>query len=224
MSTTTTTTTTEAEIILRRAARIIRTVCGEEWGDGETVMDLGVGIVGGDSDAVWVTGDWNDTRHYNRATGQWVTMDNMPSRVLAALERIGVDCWWHDTCDRCAECHRLIDTEQMFGTAPAIWTDDAGHVCVECVVEDLAAYVEDYVNNPDRALPSQLDADAMIAAGWEYSAGDYRSGWCGRADSPAEILAEILAESPEGAEVVFQVTDAHMFELAFTVWTRTPQD
>ena len=217
-------TTTDTRTTLDRAARIIRTVCGEEYGDGETVMDLGVGIVGGDPVAVWVTGDWNDRTHYNRATGELVTMDDTPSRVLAALERVGVDCWWYDTCDRCAECHRLVDTEPTFGTAPTIWVDDAGHVCVECVAEDLAAYTEDYVNNSDRALPSQLDADAMIAAGWEYNSADYRSGWYGRHDSPAEILAEILADSPEGTEVVFQVTDAHMFELAFTVWTKTPQD
>lgn len=217
-------TTTDTRTTLDRAARIIRTVCGEGYGDGETVMDLGVGIVGGDSDAVWVTGDWNDTRTYDAETRTWTTTDNTPSRLLAALERVGVDCWWYDQCSVCPECYRLVDTEPMFGTAPAIWVDDAGYTCLDCVALDLAAYTEDYVNNSDKALPSQLDTAAMIDAGWEYNGGDYRSGWYGRHDSPAEILAEILADSPEGTEVVFQVTDSHMFELAFTVWTKTPQD
>lgn len=216
--------TTTTETTLNRAARLIHAATGEEYGDGLTVMDMGVGIVDGDPDTVWVTGNWNDDRKHDPATGQWITTDDTASRLAAALERIGVDCWWYDTCAQCSECHRLIDTEQMFGTAPAIWVDDAGHVCVECVAADVNAYAEDYVNDSDRALPSQLDSDAMIDAGWEYNGGDYRSGWYGREDSPADILAAILDESPEGTEVVFQVTGGHMFELAFTVWTKTPRD
>lgn len=215
-------TTTEPAKVAERAARLIRTVCGESWGDGETVTDIGHGIVDGDPDAVWVAGDWNDRTRFDPETRQWITTDDTPGRLLAALERVGVQAYWYDTVSTCPECYRLIETEVMYGTPPAMWSD-AGYVCLECVARDLDAYTEDYVNDSDRALPSQLDSDALIAAGWEYTGADHRSGWYGRHDSPAEVLAEILADSPEGTEVVFQVTDAHMFELGFTTWTRTPE-
>lgn len=215
-----TTETTEART-LRHASRLIKAVTGEEYGDGMTVMDIGVGIAEGSQDTVWVTGDWNDTRVYDEQSNSWKVTDNTPSRLLSALERIGVDCWYHDQCSVCPECYRLIDTEQMFGTAPAIWVEDSGLTCLECVAKDLNDFIEDYIDNSDRALPSQLEDEVLTAAGWTSHDEDFRNGWYGREDSPAKIMEGIHAESPEGTEVIFQITSSNMFELSFNVWTRT---
>lgn len=214
---------TSTQTTIDRAVRLIRAATGDDYGDGLTVMDMGVGIVDGDPDAVWVTGNWNDDRKHDPATGQWITTDDTASRLAAALERIGAEPWWYDTCSQCSECWRLIDTEVMFGTAPSIWVDGHGDTCLECVEKDVNDYLDEYINDPSKALPSQLDADVVAAAGWERLDEDYRSGWYGREDQPDEILAAVLAEAGEDAEVVFQVTSAHMFELSFVVWLRVPE-
>ena len=212
-----------AQVTLGRAARIVQTALGGDYWDTETVTDLGVGIAGHDDAAVWALGDWNDARTYDADARTWTTTDDTPSRLLAALERLGVDCWWSDQGAPCPECGKLVDTEPTFGTVAGIWVDCAGYVCLECVSLDLEAYTADYVNDADKALPSDLDASVLEAAGWERTDRDHRSGWYGREDSPAGILAEIL-EDDNDLEVVFQITSAHMFEVAFTVWTRTPGD
>lgn len=218
-----TTTETAQERTLRHASRLIKAVTGEEYGDGMSVMDIGVGIVDGDEEAVWVSGDWNDVTRYDAESETWIVTDDTSGRLFAALERIGVDCWYYDQCSVCPECSRLIDTEVMFGTTPAIWVEDSGLTCLDCVAKDLNDYLEDYIDNSDKALPSQLDESVLIEAGWELQDESYRNGWYGREDSPAEVLKKILDEAPEGTEVVFQVTGAHMFELAFAVWTRVSE-
>ena len=213
-----------AQVTLGRAARIVQAALGADYWEADTVTDMGVGIAGGDPAAVWVLGDWNDARTYDADARTWTTTDDTPSRLLAALERLGVDCWWSDQGAPCPECQKLVDTEPTFGTVAGIWSDGAGYVCLECVAQDLEDYTADYVNNADKALPDALDAATLEAAGWERTDRDHRSGWYGREDSPGGILQEILEEGPEDLEVVFQVTSVHMFELAFTAWTRTPAD
>lgn len=214
---------TNAARITRHAARIIRVATGEDWGDGVIIHDLGVGIVDGPEDAVWVTGDWNDRTTYDHESGIRTTIDDTPSRLLAALERVGVDCWWFDTCSRCTECDRLVDTEPTYGAPPAVWVDDAGYVCAECVSADLGDYLGDYLCDSDKALPDAIDTDALTGLGFQEYGDGYASGWHGRQDSPADVAAEITSEHP-GAEYVFQVTGAHQFELSFTAWYRVPGD
>ena len=215
---------TTTQTTLRHAARLVRAATGEEYGDGLTVMDMGVGIVDGDPDTVWVTGDWNDDKRIDPKTREWVTIDDTASRLAAALERVGAEVWWHDSTQQCAECHQLIDTEVMFGTVPSIWVDGHGDTCLGCVEADINAYVDEYINDATRALPSQLDDAVMTAAGWERLDDDYRSGWYGREDEPEEILAAVLQRAGDDAEAVFQVTGAHMFELSFIVWLRAGSD
>lgn len=220
---TSTQTTIDTQAIVDRAIRLIRTVTGDDYGDGITVMDVGTGISGGDPEQVWVSGDWNDQRTYDKKTGEWTITDDSASRLATALERIGVEIWWHDQSAACPECYQLIDTEVMFGTPPSIWVEDYGDVCVPCVEVNVNDYLDEFINDADKALPMQLDADVMTAAGWQQLPDDYRSGWYGREDRPEEVLASVLDRAGEGAEVVFQIESAHMFELSFVVWLRVPE-
>lgn len=204
---------------LERATRLIRVATGEEYGDGMTVMDVGVGIVNGTTDAVWVTGDWNDARTYDNVTQTWAVTDDMPSRLYKALERLDVELHHYDQASPCHECQKLVDTDVTFGLPPSIFVDDCGTVCLECVAKDLNDWAEDYIDNSDKALPDGLDEDTFTAAGWTATKDDHRSGWYGREDSPDEILAKLKEREPE-VEVLFQITGAHMFEISFTTWFR----
>ena len=63
-----------------RARRLIEAATGDEWGDGLTVTDIGVGNAepGYDEPGVWVMGDWNPKR--------WPRDDDAP---LTAAESVG---------------------------------------------------------------------------------------------------------------------------------------
>lgn len=234
------TTRTTAE----RAARLIRAVCGEDYGDGYTVTDVAhdyaepgyrLTTPGG----VVVFGNWNPARWPRDGEPALTLAERAPDRLAAALENIGADVEWCDEWTTCAECYRALRTEAdsyrwtMYGA----WIDDHGYVCSDCLREDLDQSLEDVgaPNNARYALTFVTGAE-LAAAGWtQWEAGDahqYESGWHpGQDDDPAAILAAVPGhgEDPgrwadrdagETVNVVFLVDAVGQFDCRFSAWTR----
>lgn len=193
--------------VLESAQRLIKVVTGEEYGDYETVMDVGVGTQYDDK-KVWVTGNWNGT---------------MGSRLFKALERIGVDAEWYDQHDPCSDCLKLLETKaNSYCWQPRYLRDSEGQiVCFDCINVNDDSVLEEfgYINNADKCIPDVL-AKHLPEWGWQPYNGTYQNGWHpGQTDKPWNILARIEKDHPN-LSVVFRLDETSQFYISFTAWTK----
>lgn len=190
------------------------------------VYDIYSGYASGDHDAVVVAGNWNAPRD---APTEWAA--EHPSRVASVLESIGADVVWHDEYVGCSECYRAIrTTPNCYGDRPAFSWIDSEPVCAECIRENLAAYIDHYVNNAATAFTFPADLASLGFVQWEPSdPHTYETGWHpGQDDSPADVLAGIRAHyvdaglDEEDVEVVFSIDATGQFDIRWSAYVRVP--
>lgn len=208
---------------LARIRRIVEIATGEPYGDGYIVTDICVGYAepgyGRTSDAVIVFGDWNDKRN---AEGKSATL---PSRLARVLEAAGAEIEWLDEWTQCQGCYRAVRTEpDSYSWKPSYaWVNECEIYCADCLREDPESLVEEYVNEPTKAL-TFLDGSDLEALGFEQENGDYENGWHeGMNDDPTAIMARIHKFNPD-AEVVFILKESSQFYITFTAYVRTPAE
>lgn len=204
------------------ATRLIRAVTGEEYGDGETVTDIGVGYAEPgyhDDETVWVLGDWNDKPRY--VDGNREVTDNRPSRLFDALERIGVQGEWLDEWTQCSDCYRAVRTQgDSYGWRPFYTVWESEITCGDCLIGLGDDGLHEYVNDSDRAV-TWCDAGHLESLGWtRYNPAQYENGLhAGMNDSPAAVLAEINEAMPE-VDVLFYLDESSQFYVGFSAFTR----
>lgn len=216
---------------LRHVARLVRAATGDEYGDGETVTEVGIGYAGGDPCAVWVAGDWNDTTRYVDADGDtpahWETLDDTPSRLAAALERIGAEVEWLDEVHACHECGQCVRTEpNSYHWEPEYLIVDGTFLCGDCAREDAEALIAEHVNDHERAITSALlgDLDLTEYGFTRHPDGEHpdycnglHTGWN---DNPATIADEIRERHGDDVDVLFVITGVQQFGLQFEAYYR----
>jgi hypothetical protein len=210
--------------------RLIKVVCGEEYGDYEIVHDLtteGYAEPGYRSDhGIVVLGNWNPKRFPRGDDAPLTREENRGPRLAEALERIGVDIEWYDEWSQCSHCARLFRNEpDSYSWTPSyvFFEDACEFACTDCALEHFTEeLIEMHVNNSDKALTIVDDA-WMEAQGFERIPEDgssFQNGWYpGQTDDPATILQGILDRSPE-AEVVFLIDSTGQFDVRFSAWVR----
>lgn len=212
--------------LLERAHRLIKAATGEPYGDGDMVTDICIGYAEpgyGDNESIVVFGNWNDKTWKNPTRAE-----RLSSRLFDALERIGVNCEWLDEWFSCCECQRAMRTQAdsyswtMFGS----YCVD-GYVCQDCMLEDVGAYLEDYINDSDKAITWATGKD-LEAVGFEQWAPndpqEYESGWYpGQTDDPKAILTEVQEAMPD-SETVFLIDSVGQFDIRFSAYVRTDDD
>jgi len=142
-------------------------------------------------------------------------------REKAFFRWIDKICYEHDEYEWTYDDQTTIDYDD--GTAYADTYGERDYIIDECEImgrrrfesgdlsfDDIA---EDFINNPEKALPSWLDP----SDGWEQKSCDFEDGWYGRNDSPDEILKQI---ADNGVSVVFQIDFVQPFATGFCVWTK----
>ena len=222
---------------LEAAQRLIQVVCGEPYGDGMTVTDVGVGYAEPgyhDDETVWVLGDWNDKSHFEELPGgggKWITDNTAPSRLFAALERIGVQGEWSDEWQRCDHCQRIFRTSgdsYMWKPFYVDFYDDGYYdysLCGECVRDPdfIEEALEGFVNHPTKVI-TFLDADELESFGWvRYNETPYESGFHpGQNDDARQIFKEIREQYPD-RQVVFFLDEASQFYIRFSAFTNNTE-
>lgn len=216
---------------LDRVARLVCAATGEEYGDGYTVTDYGIGISEpgyGDDETIWVLGNWNPKRFPRDDEPELTKSENIGPRLAAALETYAnAECHWLDEWIRCDDCSMIFRTQpdsyswRMYG----LITEAGAVICAnDLTFDDIE---EDYVNDPTRALTFDLD---LAAEGFEvfpdpndhYRNGFYESGWHpGQNDKPEEILAR--AHSLGWEEGIFKIPSVGQFDIRFQLWVRNPE-
>lgn len=198
--------------VLESAQRLVKVVTGEEYGDNEIVMNVGIGTQYDDK-KVWVIGNWNGT---------------MGGRLFKALERIGVDAEWSDQHDPCDDCGKLLETSpNSYSWQPNYLIDEeCRYVCFDCldVSDDSVLEEFGYIDNPDKAIPDVL-ARHLPEWGWEPFNGTFENGWHpGQDDKPEKILARIEAKwFKNKRKVVFRLDETSQFYIRFTAWTKAKE-
>lgn len=234
--------------------RLVKVATGDEYGDGETVTDIVDGYAPGSdnhgaSDAVIVMGNWNDKYRtvpgigsdpvLNELVGAdgygRVLVSNVPSRLAAALERVGAEVEWYDNYGTCCECYKAVQTEpDSYSWTPPYVFGDNGYLCAGCALDDVESALEygGYLNDDSKAV-TFCDGDALEAIGFTRwagtngadGAGEYAHGWYpGQSDTPADVDAAIREAHGYGVDVVFVIDSTGQFDLHFGAYYRPTDD
>lgn len=215
------------------ARRLIRAATGDEYGDGMMVTGIGVGIAEpgyGDSDTVWVAGNWNPKRFRSGDDAPLTNDESRPQRLASALERIGVELLWLDEWTECANCYQAIRTEpDSYSWTPYFLTDQENWepYCLDCFAQhygadDSGLYGFGFVDDPSRAVPDSISDSQLIDWGWEQYNGTFESGLYGREDNPADVFDAIKRENSD-SKVVFKY-GTEQFRVQFTAWVKDDSD
>jgi hypothetical protein len=192
--------------VMESAQRLVKAVTGEPYGDYETVMNVGKGTQW-DDEKVWVSGNWNGA---------------MGKRLFTALERIGVQCEYHDEVEQCSNCYKMLQSRPThYGWQPRYIQDDEGRVCFDCLDTSDDQILEDfgYIDNAEKAIPDVL-ARHLETWGWAPYNGVFENGWHpGQTDKPTEIFDKIKEKEPN-LSVVFRLDEVSQFYIRFTAWTK----
>ena len=217
---------TNAELKLEWAQRLINIVCGETWGDGEVVTDVGMGYSepGYHNDnTVWVLGNWNTRTVYDRLRRPH--KDETPSRLFDALERIGVEGEWLDEWAKCSHCYKIVRTspDSYMWKPFYVWVaDDSEILCGNCALDDewFDDVLKPHVNNAENCV-TFCDKSHLESNGWErYNDRRYQSGMHpGMNDTPVAIAQEIARDKP-GYDFVFYLDEQSQFYIEFSVFIK----
>ena len=145
--------------------------------------------------------------------GDW----NKP-RLANIMDRMGYEVEWLDEWTACGHCYRAFRTQpdsyswKMHG---AFLEDSCEMICADCLAENPEWIVDEYKNNPRKALTMDID---LAADGWHMIPGDaWRNGWYGQEDNPEEV---VLSHVPEGHDYIFVIDSVGQFEIAFKLYIR----
>lgn len=209
---------------LTAAQRLINVVCGEPYGDGDVVTDVGVGYAERgyhDDETVWVLGDWNDRA---RLHNDPPIPSDAPGRLFDALERIGVEGEWHDEWTKCSNCYRIVrDEPDSHGWKPFyVVLDDGDTLCGTCALDP--EWTDDcmgvYINRSDRVV-TWCDESYLTDNGWtRYNQDEYQSGWHPGMDDKSATVAARITEAMPDHDYLFWLDESSQFYLGFSAFTR----
>jgi hypothetical protein len=207
------------------AVRVCRVVTGEQYGeDYERVTGIGVGIAEpgyGDSETVWVLGNWNDVTDYS--TGERVVTDNRYGRLFDALERIGIEGHWLDEWIRCDGCQSIVRRNaDSYHWQPSFAEVDCEIYCTDCATGDyLDEVLESYIGDSNRCVTSWLTETELTAAGFiRWNEPPFENGWHpGQTDNPRDIAERFESENP-GSDWVFYLDENSQFYSRFSLFYR----
>lgn len=212
---------------LEAARRLVKVVCDYPYGDGEVVMDLGIGYADKwNGDEVWVTGNWNDRFRSDRI-GRRIK-DETPGRLFDALERIGVNGEWYDEFDKCCHCGKLFRTKpDSYSWKPYfVSLNDGDMMCGDCVLDPdfFDDVLNEFVNNPERVV-AFCDDRELIERGWSRfnTEHQFENGWHpGQTDNPRLIFEQIEKEF-SNHDILFWLDENSQFYIGFSAFIK-PQE
>lgn len=78
-------------------------------------------------------GNWNSVTEYDRELRDQKVISDLPERLGAIFEKLGIECEWSDEWAVCEECNRLIRTEpDSHSWKRSYVLSKVGYFCKEC--------------------------------------------------------------------------------------------
>jgi hypothetical protein len=172
-------------------------------------------------------GNWNDRTRWNPETQRSEPVNGklgpkgstVPSRLGKVLEAAGYEIEWSDEWTTCEDCNRAIRTSaDSYGwRASYVMIDDCAIVCEDCAVKDPDTLLEQYVNDPHRAMTFDFDFEGN---GWKkWNSERFENGFHpGQTDDPRTIAKEVEADGYP--EWVFHIPAVGQFDIHFNVYVK----
>lgn len=166
------------------------------------------------SDGPVATGDWNEISKWEPEQHKSITVDDTPSRLAKALEKLGVELEWEDEWTACGSCGLLVRTQaDSYGWQASYHITDGELTCRECL--DPAEHLESLEGN-DRAANTISNIDPADH-GYVLANDSYEAGWHpGQDASPAKIAAALREQGIE--RFVFNIDGVGQFDTRFSVY------
>lgn len=145
-----------------------------------------------------------------------------PRGIDTVLERAGYAIEWSDEWSTCADCNKAVRTSANSYSWQASYqlVNDCEVVCNNCL--DWSEHIETYEDDPDRAVPSDVDPAEFgyvrVSEPREYENGFHH----GQNDRPADILKALQAKGID--HVVFRIARVQQFDVAFETWRKADED
>ena len=166
--------------------------------------DVTIAPMHDDLDRIAFIGDWN----------------NIPSYVERYIENhfeyslIG----YYDEYTTCSDCGNMIKTSpSYYGWLPGYWVGDGFIQCSTCAADDnYDGYVEELVNNPDKAN-TLMSHDDLTRHGFEPYECDYETGFHpGQTDDPHKVFDELK----DSFDVLFSIQSTGQFDCHWCAYVR----
>lgn len=157
----------------------------------------------------------------------------VPQNVLEALEQndikyydimesaLGCEWGFSDEYTTCSDCGNVIRTEpDSYHWQPDFYIGDGFIACNNCFNDEedyQEAYIEDHINNPNKAVNGLMTEEQIEALGFEKLDEEYQNGWYNRNDDPKQIYDAL---SDRFSEILFFIDGVGQFHIDFGVFVR----
>lgn len=160
------------------------------------------------------TGNWNDITKWDKVTGNTL-ISNLPSRVCALLEKMGVEIEWSDEWCDCNDCGKLIRTSgYSYSWQPSYVVGDGELRCIECITSDVEAHLESLEGKSH--LCNTLESIDPGEYGY-VKVVDCETGFHpGQNDNPSKVAAEMRAKGV--TRFLFNLDGNSQFDSKWSVW------
>ena len=143
-----------------------------------------------------------------------IKMDKETELIIEDIaEALGIDdtiCFWEEVahCDCCGK-YEFIDNMEFIGEYGIV-------ICEDCLKENIEDYIDEFVNNPNKALRFKPELE-----GWEEVNHEWEAGLYDRYDEPSKVL-DYLHEYYQ--EVVFFTSYSNPFMTTYKAMVRNEED
>lgn len=183
-------------------------------------VDVYNGIAGpGYPDQTMIAADWNP--------------DNM-KRIGDFIENYfdDISLEWSDEWTSCCECYKAIRTSPDCYSWQAYYILGDGYItCLDCVKENFDDYIEDYINDSNKAIPSELIQTALDNGFKEVEDMElFESGFHdGQNDTPEKALDQVCKRVGTewfyaNQDYIFYIAETSQFYITFSLLTRKKED
>lgn len=161
------------------------------------------------------TGNWNDITVYNKETNKFELVDDTPSRVGRALEKLGFETEWEDEWVACSICSLLVRTTgNHYGWVRSYINDNNEIVCCNCVKEEPAQYLELFEGDSRKAWT--IHGVNPEDFGYVKVAKEFENGWYGGQNDDLAAIATSLKKMGIN-RFLFDITAVGQFDTHFRV-------
>jgi len=160
-------------------------------------------------------GDWNNVTAYNRESGEWETVDNTVSRLADIFEKMGIELEWSESWRKCDMCLGIVRIHaDSYCWMPSYHCDDEEFVCVDCLLEGAAEYLQGFEgklkgNSISAICPENYDY-LLIQDRFEHG---FHTGQ----DASPERIAGLL-DKAGCTRYLFNLDSKGQFDIRFSVW------
>ena len=147
------------------------------------------------SEEVVATGNWNDVSKYNSLTNKQERISNLPSRILALFEKMGIVCEWSDEWAACS-CGKLVRTQgDSYSWTASYQLNDGELTCIDCLKDDPESYLlslegDSNVANTIHCIRPEKNGYVKMNEDNSYETGFHP----GQHDDPKKVAKELEAK------------------------------